>query len=134
MKRLIVALALVTAAAPLAVTAASAQSVRDARQDQREAMRDLRNADNRHEAREARQDLREANRDLTRAQDRREMRRWRQGQRLDRRYGGYATVSDWRARRLREPPRGYRWYRQGNDYVLAAVAGGLIASVIAASN
>ena len=139
MKRLIVgALALVTATAPLAVTAASAQSPREARQDRREAMQDLRRADSPREAREARQDLREANRDLDRAQDRRadrrEMRRWRQGQRLDRRYGGYATVGDWRSRRLREPPRGYRWYRQGNDYVLAAVAGGLIASVIAASN
>lgn len=131
MKRLIVgALALVTVAAPLA---ASAQSAREARQDRREAMRDLQRADNPREAREARQDLREANRDLSRAQDRRAMRRWRQGERLDRRYGGYTVVNDWRARRLPAPRRGYHWVRSGDDYVLAAVAGGLIASVIAAS-
>lgn len=125
------ALALTTALAPVV---ASAQSVRDARQDRREAVQDLRRADNPREAREARQDLRDANRDLARAQDRREMRRWRTGQRLDRRYGGYSEVRDWRSRRLPAPRRGYHWVRQGNDYVLAALAGGLIASVIAANN
>ena len=138
MKRLLIgALALLTAAAPVAVTASAAaqpgRDVREARQDRREAVRDLNRADTRREARDARQDLRQANRDLTRAQNRRQIRRWRTGQRLNRNYGSYYAVNDWRTRRLRAPPRGYRWYRQGNDYVLAAVAGGLIASVIAAS-
>jgi Ni/Co efflux regulator RcnB len=32
--------------------------------------------------------------------------------------------------RLRPPPRGYRYVRVGNDIVLAAIAGGLIAEVI----
>lgn len=85
------------------------------------------------EVREARQDLRQARRDVRRAQARQERRRWRQGQRLDRRYGNYYVVNDWRARRLPPPRRGYHWVRSGDDYVMAAVAGGLIASVIAAS-
>ncbi|HEY2007381.1 MAG TPA: RcnB family protein [Rhizomicrobium sp.] len=43
-------------------------------------------------------------------------------------------VSDYRSNHLRRPPRGYEWRRVDNNYVLAAVAGGVIASVIAASH
>jgi Ni/Co efflux regulator RcnB len=43
------------------------------------------------------------------------------------------VVSDWRARHLRQPPRGYHWVRADDRYVLAAVAGGLIAEIILAS-
>ncbi|SFD80122.1 RcnB family protein [Massilia yuzhufengensis] len=55
----------------------------------------------------------------------------RRGQRLgyeyrDNRY----VVNDWRARRLSAPPRGHHWVRAGNDYVLAAIATGLIAQVL----
>ena len=60
-------------------------------------------------------------------------RHWNQGQRLDNRYGAYQPVNDWRSRRLPAPRRGYHWVRSGDDYVQAALVGGLIASVIAAS-
>ena len=58
--------------------------------------------------------------------------RWRKGQRLaanQRRY----VVNDWSQRGLRSPPRGYRWVRENNnsgDYLLIAVASGLIASIL----
>jgi Ni/Co efflux regulator RcnB len=58
--------------------------------------------------------------------------RWRRGQRLavnQRRY----VVNDWQQRGLRTPPRGYRWVREDNnsgDYLLIAVASGLIASIL----
>jgi Predicted integral membrane protein len=38
---------------------------------------------------------------------------------------------DWRARHLRRPPRGYEWREVDGNYVLAAVATGIIAGVIA---
>ena len=43
-------------------------------------------------------------------------------------------VSDYRSNHLRRPPHGYEWRRVDNNYVLAAVAGGLIASVILANH
>jgi Ni/Co efflux regulator RcnB len=39
---------------------------------------------------------------------------------------------DYRASHLRAPPRGYEWRMVDGNYVLAAVATGLIASVVAA--
>jgi Ni/Co efflux regulator RcnB len=42
-------------------------------------------------------------------------------------------VSDYRQYHLSRPPHGYEWRRVDNNYVLAAMAGGLVASVIAAS-
>jgi Ni/Co efflux regulator RcnB len=38
-------------------------------------------------------------------------------------------VSDWRSRNLREPPAGHHWVRSGDDFVLAAIATGVIADV-----
>ena len=58
---------------------------------------------------------------------------WHKGDRIDRRdWGRYERV-DYRRDHLRRPPRGYEWRRVDNNYVLAAVATGLIASVIAGS-
>ncbi len=55
----------------------------------------------------------------------------RRGQRLGNEYrGNRYVVSDWRARRLSAPPRGHHWVQAGNDYVLAAIATGLIAQVL----
>ncbi|MCC2970684.1 RcnB family protein [Massilia sp. IC2-476] len=55
----------------------------------------------------------------------------RRGQRLDREYrDSRYVVTDWRARHLSAPPRGHHWVRAGNDYVLAAIATGLIAQVL----
>lgn len=76
-------------------------------------------------------------RDQARAEDRRDRRdyrRWAKGQRLDARYRGNGYyVSDYRRYGLRQPPRGYRWQRVDNQYLLTAVATGLIASVIIAN-
>ncbi|MGE4239779.1 RcnB family protein [Ramlibacter sp.] len=119
---------------------AVAQPAREARQDVREAQRDLRRADTPRETREARQDLREAQRDLREArQDRREARRYynartnefRRGGRLpsELRHNQY-VVNNWRSHRLSAPPRGYHWVQVGPDYVLAAIATGLIANLI----
>lgn len=59
---------------------------------------------------------------------------WRRGERISHdEWRRYQRV-DWRRHHLRQPPRGYEW-RQTDDgnYVLAAVATGLIASIIANS-
>ncbi|USQ95050.1 RcnB family protein [Caulobacter sp. RL271] len=77
-------------------------------------------------------------RDQARAEDRhdrREYRRWAKGQRLDARYRDHRYyVSDYRRYGLRQPPRGYRWQKVDNQYLLTAVATGLIASVIIANH
>ena len=39
-------------------------------------------------------------------------------------------VSDWRGHHLSAPPRGYQWVQVGGDYVLIALATGLIANLI----
>jgi len=41
---------------------------------------------------------------------------------------------DWRARHLRQPPYGYEWREVDGRYVLAAVATGIIASIILPSH
>lgn len=56
---------------------------------------------------------------------------WHKGDRIpasyrDKRY----EVSDWKARHLRQPPRGYHWVSVDGDYVLAAVATGVIAELL----
>ncbi|MDQ2926706.1 MAG: RcnB family protein [Pseudomonadota bacterium] len=40
------------------------------------------------------------------------------------------VVDDWRGHHLRAPPRGYHWVQAGGDYVLAAVATGVIVSIL----
>lgn len=56
---------------------------------------------------------------------------WRRGAYLPPYYRdrGY-VVYDYGRYRLRPPPRGYYWYRDGDDFLLAAVATGLILDVI----
>jgi Ni/Co efflux regulator RcnB len=58
---------------------------------------------------------------------------WRRGERLDSRFHSHRyMVGDWRRHGWRAPPRGYAYYRtDSGDVVLAAVATGLVASVIA---
>lgn len=118
MKRILlsaVALALV------AGTAATAQPYGD-RQDIRQ---------DRHDIRQDQRDIRGDRRDIR--QDR-GFHHYGRGERLDTRYGAYSEVGDWRGHRLNAPPRGYHWVRHNNDYVLAALGTGLIASVIANAN
>ncbi|MDP3869218.1 RcnB family protein [Phenylobacterium sp.] len=60
---------------------------------------------------------------------------WRRGQRLPSQYRSSAYyVNDYGRYGLRAPPRGHRWVRANNDYVLAAIATGLIVQVLANSN
>jgi Ni/Co efflux regulator RcnB len=88
--------------------------------------------DDRYDRRE--RDRRDGHR-ADRHDDRRDYRRWQRGQRLDARYrDNRYYVSDYRRHGLRAPPRGYRWQRVDDSYVLAAVATGLIASVIIANH
>jgi Ni/Co efflux regulator RcnB len=42
---------------------------------------------------------------------------------------GY-VVDDWRGHRLSAPPRGYHWVQTGGDYVLAAIATGVILNIL----
>lgn len=58
--------------------------------------------------------------------------RWNRGDRLppeyrDRQY----VVNDWRGHHLNAPPRGYQWVQVGNDYLLVALATGLISQLLA---
>lgn len=55
---------------------------------------------------------------------------WRRGAYLPQSYRGY-YVNDYYRYHLRPPPRGYAWYRVGDDYLLAAIATGLIFDIIA---
>jgi len=56
---------------------------------------------------------------------------WRRGERLGYYNGRYAEVDYRTNQHLRAPPRGHHWVRDdGGDYLLAAIAGGLIAEVI----
>jgi Ni/Co efflux regulator RcnB len=54
---------------------------------------------------------------------------WRRGVVLPPHYRGY-VVGDYYRYHLRPPPRGYAWYRVGDEYLLAAVATGLIFEII----
>jgi Ni/Co efflux regulator RcnB len=56
---------------------------------------------------------------------------WHRGDRLPSRYRSHQyVVDDWRGHHLRQPPRGYHWVQSGGDYVLAAIATGVIADLI----
>lgn len=54
---------------------------------------------------------------------------WRKG-------GAYrgkgAHVSDYRRHKLTAPPKGHRWIREGNSFLLVATASGVIRSVVKA--
>ena len=57
---------------------------------------------------------------------------WYRGSYLPREYRSrYYVVDDWRGHRLYAPPSGYHWVQApGGDYVLAAIATGLIAAIL----
>jgi Ni/Co efflux regulator RcnB len=59
---------------------------------------------------------------------------WRKGGRIDHGDWDRGEQVDWHSRHLRRPPRGYEWREVDGNYVLAAVATGIIASVIIASS
>ncbi|MFM0324423.1 RcnB family protein [Caballeronia glebae] len=56
---------------------------------------------------------------------------WRKGERLSNDYRNHQyVVDDWHGHNLRQPPRGYQWVGVGADYLLVAVASGVIAQVV----
>jgi Ni/Co efflux regulator RcnB len=58
---------------------------------------------------------------------------WNKGERMGYNDWQSAQPVDYRAHHLRAPPRGYEWRESNGQYVLAAVATGLVASIILAS-
>lgn len=59
---------------------------------------------------------------------------WRKGGRINHNDWDRGAQVDWHSHHLRQPPRGYEWREVDGNYVLAAVASGIIASVIIASS
>lgn len=56
---------------------------------------------------------------------------WHRGGRLPAQYREHQYVVDnWHEHHLAPPPRGYQWVQVGNDYVLAAIATGIIAQLL----
>ncbi|MET0360899.1 MAG: RcnB family protein [Sphingobium sp.] len=58
-------------------------------------------------------------------------RSWHKGERFDRHHARNYRVIEARRYRLKEPPRGYRWVRSGNDAVLIGITSGIVSAVIA---
>ncbi len=55
----------------------------------------------------------------------------RRGGRIANEYrGNQYVVDDWRGHHLSAPPRGSHWVQTGGDYVLVAIASGIIAQVL----
>ena len=56
---------------------------------------------------------------------------WHRGGHLPPNYrSNQYVVNDWHGHHLSAPPRGYHWVQVGNDYVLAAIATGVIAQLL----
>ena len=56
---------------------------------------------------------------------------WRKGAQIQKEDWGRGQAVDYRAHHLRRPPQGHEWRQVDGNYVMAAVATGVIASVIA---
>ena len=74
--------------------------------------------------------LAEAGQPAAWGQDRGASHQWQQGERMGRNDWSSAQPVDYRSHHLRHPPRGYEWRESNGQYVLAAVATGVIASII----
>ncbi len=56
---------------------------------------------------------------------------YRRGDRLPNEYRGRQyVVDDWRGHHLSAPPRGYHWVQSGSDYILVAIATGVILQLL----
>jgi Ni/Co efflux regulator RcnB len=91
------------------------------------------NRPDRNEPREAtqaphadRNDKPEASRDSRKGPEK----KWRKGGKIERSDWNRGHKVDYRQHKLRKPPRGYEWREVDGNYVLAAAATGLIASII----
>ena len=77
--------------------------------------------DDHHDDRRAEQSMRGAGPDHA----------WHKGDRLPDSYrDNKYVVNDWQTHHLRQPPSGYHWVNVNGDYVLAAVATGVIADML----
>jgi Ni/Co efflux regulator RcnB len=57
--------------------------------------------------------------------------RYYRGDRLPYEYRNHQyVVEDWRGHRLQAPPRGYHWVQNGGDYMLVAIATGVILQLL----
>ncbi|WP_027017126.1 RcnB family protein [Comamonas composti] len=57
--------------------------------------------------------------------------RWVRGSRVPPQYRTpHYVINDWRGHHLSAPPRGYHWIQSGGDYLLVAIATGVIASMV----
>jgi Ni/Co efflux regulator RcnB len=57
--------------------------------------------------------------------------KWHKGERVPAEWQGHDREVDWHHEHLRRPPHGYHWVRDDDgNYLLAALAGGAIASII----
>ena len=125
----------------------------DRRADRRDEWRDDRRDDRRDWRRDARRDARH---DARAAEWRHDARRDERWDRRDPRWDGHWSrgagpqhniyrggrlppsyhrgrvyvINDWRGHRLPRPPPGYHWVQAGGDYVLAAIATGVILSIL----
>jgi Ni/Co efflux regulator RcnB len=124
MKRLLIATtALTLLVAPLSAAFAQGQ---DDRHDDRGNAMTTQGHDN---------DRRDDNRGGNDRHDNGQHRGWYKGGRIERNdWDRGERINDYHRYRLSRPPHGYEWRRVDNNYVLAAVAGGLIASVILANH
>lgn len=61
---------------------------------------------------------------------------WKKGDRVPRDYRSNSKhyVSDWKRHDLPAPPRGHRWLKINGDYVLVAIATGIIGSIVVANS
>ena len=58
-------------------------------------------------------------------------RNWRRGDRVPPQYrSSQYVVDNWRDHHLKAPPRGYHWVQVGGDYVLVAIATGIILQLL----
>ena len=56
---------------------------------------------------------------------------WYKGSRVPPQYRSHHyVVNDWRGHHLSAPPRGYHWIQNGGDYLLVAIATGVITSMV----
>lgn len=56
---------------------------------------------------------------------------WVKGSRVPHQYRSHQyVVNDWRGHGLKNPPRGYQWVQYGGDYLLVAIATGVISQLI----
>jgi Ni/Co efflux regulator RcnB len=64
------------------------------------------------------------------AQDQGADHQWSRGERMGYNDWNHASRIDYRRHHLRHPPRGYEWRESNGQYVLGAIATGVIASMI----